>query len=46
MADPDLRYHDLGADYFQRRQEPERQAARLVRKLADLGYTATIQPAA
>lgn len=46
MADPDLRYHDLGADYFQRRQEPEREAARLVRKLADLGYTATIQPAA
>jgi hypothetical protein len=46
MADPTVRYVDLGADFYQRRQDPEREAARLVDKLAALGYTATLQPAA
>lgn len=46
MANPDMRYNDLGADYYQRRQEPEQQARRLVAKLAKLGYTATLTPAA
>ena len=39
-------YQDLGVDYYQRRQDPQRQAQRLLRQLADLGYTATITPAA
>jgi transposase len=46
MADPTQRYVDLGADYYQKRQDPEREAQRLVAKLATLGYTATLQPAA
>jgi transposase len=46
MADPTQRYIDLGADYYQQRRDPEREAARLVTKLAALGYTATLTPAA
>jgi transposase len=46
MADPNQRYIDLGADYYKQRQNPERQAQHLVAKLAALGYTATLQPAA
>ena len=46
MNDPELRYHDLGADWFQRRQDPQRQADRLVKQLAKLGYRATVEPAA
>ena len=46
MADPHQRYIDLGADYYQRRRDPEREARRLVAKLAALGYSATLQPAA
>jgi transposase len=46
MNDPDLHYQDLGGDYFTRRLDPELQAQRLIRKLAELGYQATIAPAA
>jgi hypothetical protein len=46
MADPDARYQDLGADFYQNRQDPQRQATRLVKQLAELGYTATLTPAA
>ena len=46
MADPDLAYHDLGGDYFERRRDPEREADRLVRQLAQLGFNATLEPAA
>lgn len=45
-ADPTAHYHDLGADYHQRRRDPEHEAQHLVAKLAKLGYTATLQPAA
>jgi transposase len=31
-------YTDLGADYFQRRRDPEREANRLIRQLQALGY--------
>jgi transposase len=44
--DPEATYHDLGADYYRQRQDPERQARILVAKLHNLGYTATITPAA
>ena len=37
-------YQDLGADHF-RRASPENQANRLVRQIAKLGFTCTIQPA-
>lgn len=46
MANPDQRYHDLGGDYFERRHDPQRQADRLVRQLEQLGYHATLEPAA
>jgi len=38
-------YHDLGGDYFQRR-DPERHTRRLVAKLEALGHHVTLQPAA
>ena len=46
MADPTQRYIDLGADYYERRRDPERETRRLVAKLAALGYTATLEPVA
>jgi len=39
-------YHDLGGDLFEKRRDPEREAQRLIRKLADLGFNATLEPAA
>jgi len=38
-------YHDLGGDYF-RRRDPERQSRRLVAQLEALGHTVTLQEAA
>src|SRR4051794_5944111 len=38
-------YHDLGGDFFQRR-DPERHTKRLVAKLEALGHLVTLQPAA
>ena len=38
-------YHDLGGDYYTRR-DPERQTRRLVAQLERLGHHVTIQPAA
>jgi transposase len=46
MANPELRYEDLGPDYFRRRQHPDEQAKRYVAKLRQLGYIATLEPAA
>jgi len=46
MADPDARYSDLGEDYFERRQDPAKEADRLVRQLERLGFHATLEPAA
>jgi transposase len=38
-------YEDLGADYFERRRDPQRQARRLVDRLESLGYTVTLTAA-
>lgn len=38
-------YVDLGADWHQRRDSPEKQTQRLVRQLERLGHTVTLQPA-
>lgn len=46
MNDPAERYVDLGNDYYKRNRDPNREARRLVAKLADLGYTATLEPVA
>jgi transposase len=37
---------ELGADYFTRRLDPERETRRLIAKLEALGHTVTLQPAA
>ena len=39
-------YHELGADYFTTRLDPEREARRLIAKLEALGHTVTLTPAA
>jgi hypothetical protein len=39
-------YRELGADYFTRRHDPQRQARRLTQQLQQLGYTVTLTPAA
>jgi transposase len=39
-------YRELGADYFQRRLDPQREIDRLVRRLMDQGYRVTLEPAA
>jgi len=46
IATTGAHYHDLGADHFDRRQDPAREAQRLVAKLAQLGYRAHLEPAA
>jgi transposase len=38
--------HELGAGYFTRRLDPERETRRLIAKLEALGHTVTLQPAA
>ena len=39
-------YHELGADFFARRLDPERETRRLVGKLEALGHQVSLQPAA
>ena len=39
-------YNDLGADYFSRRLDPERETRRLISKLEALGHRVTLQEAA
>ena len=45
MLRDDLDYHDLGSDYFDRRDR-KRAASRLVKRLSDLGFTVEIKEAA
>jgi transposase len=35
-------FHDLGADYYDQRRDPERERERLITRLAGLGYTVTV----
>lgn len=46
MLDRDQPYHDLGADYFIRREDPERRARKLIRQLEAIGYTVHAEPPA
>ncbi len=39
-------YRELGADYYTRRNDPERQVRRLTRQLEQLGFTVAVTPAA
>lgn len=44
LADPDARYQDLGADYYEQRMHTRRQARNHVKSLERLGYRVTIEP--
>ncbi|MEU3283118.1 IS110 family transposase [Streptomyces antibioticus] len=46
MLDRGQPYHDLGADYFTRRNSPDRQAAHHLARLRELGYQVTAEPPA
>jgi hypothetical protein len=39
-------YRELGADYFTRREDPDRRARAFTRQLEQLGYTVELTPAA
>jgi transposase len=43
LSDPNARYTDLGADYYEQRMHTRRQARNHVRSLERLGYKVTIQ---
>src|SRR5229473_2078946 len=44
LSDPEARYTDLGADYYEQRMHARRQARNHVLGLQRLGYKVTIQP--
>jgi transposase len=44
LSDPDARYHDLGADFYDNRFNPERKKRNHVQQLEALGYTVTLTP--
>lgn len=44
MLTRDQPYHDLGADYFTRRDDPARRARKLIRQLEAIGYTIHATP--
>jgi hypothetical protein len=46
MLSDGTQYHDLGADWFSSRRDPEREARRLIARLQALGHNVTIAPAA
>ena len=46
LSDPDLRFHDLGASFYDTRIGPERAKRNHVRQLEALGYKVTLDPAA
>jgi len=46
LSSDDARFHDLGADFYITRIDPERRKRGHVRQLEALGYKVTLQPAA
>jgi transposase len=46
LQDPEARFHDLGADHFNRHTNPDTSKRNHVRQLEALGYTVTLTPAA
>jgi transposase len=46
LSDPDARFHDLGADFYTTRIDPERRKRGHIRQLEALGFKVTIEPAA
>jgi transposase len=46
LSDPDTCFHDLGADFYDRRIHPDRKKRNHIRQLEALGYKVTLEPAA
>jgi transposase len=46
LSDPNARFHDLGADFYATRVDPERRKRNHVRQLEALGYKVSLEPAA
>ncbi|HSO55263.1 MAG TPA: IS110 family transposase [Actinomycetes bacterium] len=46
LSDPEARFHDLGAQFYDTRIGPERKKRNHVRQLEALGYKVTLEPAA
>ena len=46
IQDPELRYTDLGADFYDNRINPEHRKRTHIRQLEALGYKVTLEPAA
>ena len=44
LSNPDTRYHDLGADFYDNRINPERKKRNHVQQLEALGYSVTLNP--
>ena len=45
LADPEARFHDLGADFYDNRISPDRTKRHHIRQLEALGYKLTLEPA-
>jgi transposase len=46
LSDPDARFHDLGADFYDTRSNADRTKRNHIRQLEALGYKVTLEPAA
>jgi hypothetical protein len=46
LTGPDVRYTDLGSDFYDTRINPEHRRRNHVRQLEALGYKVTLEPAA
>jgi transposase len=46
LADPNARFHDLGAGFYDARIDAEHKKRTHIRQLEALGYKVTLQPAA
>jgi transposase len=46
LSDPETQFHDLGADFYDKRRGPERIKQSHVRQLEALGYKVTLEPTA
>lgn len=46
LSNPDVGFHDLGPDFYDKRIDPERKKRNHIRQLEALGYNVTLQPAA
>jgi transposase len=46
LSDPEVRFHDLGPDFYDNRTGPDRKKRNHVRQLEALGYKVTLEPPA